>query len=109
MGKASLSRPLLGRIASPGKCKNQFVQEARHEVDELTKMDEMALMKIPSVNFGPTSDQTLWTREAQHIHSNRSLANPSKLSHILSPSPYVVLVELLASGNHGWRHTMQRP
>jgi hypothetical protein len=71
--KQNLSRLRLGRVTSPNKCKNKFVQEARDGVDELTKMDEMALVKIHSVNVGPISDWTLWTRETQRIQVDHLL------------------------------------
>jgi hypothetical protein len=64
-------------------------------------MDEMAFVKMHSLNFGPTSDWTLWTRETQHIQVDRLLIFQTvapTVMHILSP-PYVVLVELPAPGN----------
>jgi len=99
---ASLSRLLLGRIASPNKfARTKFVQEARDEVDDLAKMDEMVFVKIHSLNFGPISDPTSWTRETQRIQVDHLLilwTVGAPVMHMLSP--YVVLVELLAPGNH---------
>jgi hypothetical protein len=59
MGKASLRRLLVGRVAGPNHCKSKFVRELQDGIDELAKMDEMAFVKIHSVDFGPVRDRVL--------------------------------------------------